>query len=134
MTSFTGKCLCGGVRFSVAGPLEPIQICHCLQCRQAQGGPFASNLPVTREQFEMQAGDDLLQIYESSPGKERVFCRRCGSPIFSRRTSLPGVMRIRAGLFEQPLPSRPKHHAYVGDKASWWDIDDDLPKFSGPAP
>ena len=37
---FTGRCLCGGVRYTVSGDLAPIQICHCAQCRAAQGTPF----------------------------------------------------------------------------------------------
>ena len=130
----SGSCLCGGVRFSVEGALQPIQICHCAQCRKAQGGPFASNMPVKTDAFSLHSGADLLQHFESSPGKERAFCRRCGSPVYSRRTSLPGVLRIRAGLFEQPLPVQPSLHAYVAGKANWWTIHDDLPQFSEAAP
>ena len=33
----TGGCLCGAVRYEVTGPLAPIQLCHCGQCRKAQG-------------------------------------------------------------------------------------------------
>jgi hypothetical protein len=128
---YTGGCLCGGVRFSVKGEVQPIQLCHCAQCRKAQGAPFASNMPVSIDSFELHGGAELLRHFESSPGKERAFCSRCGSPIYSRRTSRPGVLRIRAGLFEQPLPVRPSLHQFVADKANWWSIDDDLPQFEG---
>jgi hypothetical protein len=43
---FTGSCLCGGVRFSVKGELQPLQLCHCAQCPKAQGSAFASALPI----------------------------------------------------------------------------------------
>ncbi|HBS15496.1 GFA family protein, partial [Alloalcanivorax venustensis] len=33
MQSYTGSCLCGGIAFEVRGPLAPIQVCHCQQCR-----------------------------------------------------------------------------------------------------
>jgi hypothetical protein len=128
---YTGGCLCGGVRFSVNGDLQPIQLCHCAQCRKAQGAPFASNMPVGMDSFELHSGAELLRHFESSPGKERTFCGRCGSPVYSRRASRPGVLRIRAGLFDQPLPVRPVFHQYVADKANWWSIDDDLPQFPG---
>lgn len=130
---YTGQCLCGGVRFSVRGPLQPIQLCHCAQCRRAQGTPFASNVPVGTDGFELLSGAELLTHFESSPGKQRAFCSRCGSPVYSRRTALPDVLRIRAGLFEQPLPIRPAFHQYAGDKANWWNIADDLPRFPGAA-
>jgi hypothetical protein len=126
----TGSCLCGGVRFTVEDELQPIQLCYCAECRKAQGGPVASNIPVDAGAFKLLSGADLLREFESSPGKQRVFCSRCGSPVFSRLTSRPEVLRIRAGLLEQPLPVRPSRHAFVADKANWWTIPEDgLPRF-----
>jgi len=126
----TGSCLCGGVRFAVEDELQPIQLCYCAECRKAQGGPVASNIPVDAGAFRLLTGTDLLREFESSPGKQRVFCSRCGSPVFSRLTSRPEVLRIRAGLLEQPLPVRPSRHAFVADKANWWTIPEDgLPRF-----
>jgi hypothetical protein len=125
----TGSCLCGGIRFRVDSQLEPIQLCYCIQCQKAQGGAFAAVVPVAAAAFRLLGGEHLLKPYESSPGKERVFCSRCGSPIFSRRASLPSVVRVRAGLFDEPLPVRPARHAYTASKCNWWTIDDDLPQY-----
>lgn len=125
-----GRCLCGGVRFQIEGELAPIQICHCGQCRQAQGGAFASNIPVAEDAFQLLAGEELLQRYESSPGKQRVFCRQCGSPLFSRHELIPGVLRIRAGLLEGELQTRPAAHFFVASKANWWTLDDELPRYA----
>ena len=33
----TGGCLCGGVRYTVTGPLRDIVACHCEQCRRSSG-------------------------------------------------------------------------------------------------
>lgn len=125
-----GGCLCGGVRFQIEGELAPIQICHCGQCRKAQGGAFASNIPVAEGAFQLLAGEELLQRYESSPGKQRVFCRQCGSPLFSRHELIPGVLRIRAGLLEGDLQTRPAAHFFVASKANWWTLDDELPRYA----
>ena len=73
----TGGCLCGGVRFALEGELQPIQLCYCAECRKAQGGPVASNIPVDAGAFKLLSGADLLREFESSPGKQRVFCSRC---------------------------------------------------------
>jgi len=124
-----GSCLCGAITFQVEGPLEAIQICHCGQCRKAQGGAFASNIPVQRECFELLSGEHMLRAFESSPGKERVFCGQCGSPLFSRRRDLPQVIRLRAGALDEPVQARPIAHFYVSNKASWWPILDSLPQF-----
>lgn len=124
-----GSCLCKGIRFSIEGELAQIQVCHCSQCRQAHGGPFATNIPVESSKLILHAGRDLLRRYESSPGKVRIFCSVCGSPIFSERTSLPGVVRIRAGLLSEPVATTLGFHAYVNTKASWWPIHDEHPKY-----
>ena len=39
-----GSCLCGRIRFEVAGELAGIQLCHCSQCRRANGAAFAALL------------------------------------------------------------------------------------------
>lgn len=129
----TGSCLCGGVRFRVDAALEPIQVCHCSQCRKAQGTPFATNTPVASADFRLLSGAELLSRYRSSLDKERVFCSRCGSPLYSRRDSVPGVLRLRVGLLDGDIPARPVAHHCTGSKANWWTIDDNLPQFDGPA-
>jgi hypothetical protein len=124
-----GQCLCGGVRFAITGELAPIQICYCKQCQRAQGAVLATNIPVAVTAFQFEAGRDLLRAFESSPGKERSFCSRCGSPIFSRRDSLPGVLRVRAGLLDAPIDTRPIAHFHTSAKPDWWMICDGLPQF-----
>lgn len=128
---YTGSCLCGGVMFEVDGELEPIQVCHCSQCRKAQGSAFVTNIPVATAAFRLLQGEGLLSSFESSPGKYRVFCSLCGSPVYSKRADMPEVLRLRAGLLDGDLKTRPIGHFYFGSKANWFQINDDLPKFPG---
>jgi hypothetical protein len=86
-------------------------------------------MPVPASSFELTHGRELLKEFESSPGKIRYFCGRCGSPVYSRKDTLPDVVRLRAGLLDDPLPVRPAFHFHVASKASWWCINDDLPQF-----
>ncbi len=134
MRHHTGSCLCQGIRFQIDGPLEPVQVCHCQQCRKAQGTPLATNIPVATSAFRLLAGSELLAEFESSPGKKRCFCRTCGSPVISRRDDRPDVVRVRAGLIDGPLEVRPVSHAYTDSRANWWDIQDDLPRYPGARP
>ena len=128
-----GSCLCEGIRFTIEGELSPIQICHCSQCRRAQGGPVGTNIPVETVRLTFQSGQDLLQHYESSPGKVRVFCRVCGSPVFSQRAAMPGVVRIRAGLLHEPVGAPLAFNAYVANKARWWPLHGGLPTYPAAA-
>jgi hypothetical protein len=127
---YTGSCLCGGIKFEIHQALEPIQICHCGQCRKAQGGAFATNTPVRESNFKLLSGSELLGSFESSPGKVRCFCKHCGSPIYSKTVKVPGVLRVRAGTLDGELDTKPVAHYFVSCKANWFDITDGLPQFS----
>lgn len=126
----TGSCLCGGIQFNINGPLNPIQVCHCQQCRKAQGTPFATNIPVDTKNFEWVKGFELLSEFlsQTREGKHRVFCSNCGSPIMSRLDSIPSVVRVRVGTLNEPFPTEIAMHQFVAHKANWWDITDDLPQ------
>ncbi|AGI24136.1 GFA family protein [Pseudomonas sp. MT3] len=127
----TGGCLCGAVRYTISGELAPIQVCHCGQCRKAQGGPFATNIPVADDAFRLLAGAEALVHFRSSEDKRRVFCGHCGSPIYSARDSRPEVLRVRAGSLDEPLRTAPEGHYYIESRAAWWPLDDALPRHVG---
>lgn len=130
----TGSCLCRAIQFEVSGELAPIQLCHCSVCRKAQGGPFGANIPVTVKDFRLLCGEAEMASYESSPGKERVFCRRCGGPLFSRLASLPDRIRLRAGTLDAPTGGTLGFNFHVASKADWWEITDDLPQYPDARP
>ncbi|HXQ16118.1 MAG TPA: GFA family protein [Caulobacteraceae bacterium] len=127
-----GSCLCGRIRFEVEGQLAGIQLCHCSLCRRAHGSAFAANMPVRAEDFRLIAGQP--KSYESSPGKERLFCGDCGSPIVSRTTAAPGMVRVRAGLLAEPVETKAVFHFHVDSKANWLPIEGDLPQYPAERP
>jgi len=126
---YTASCLCGGVKLALHAEPGPIAICHCMMCRKAQGGPFSARADMPAEALNVTEGAELLANYESSPGQHRVFCRCCGSPLFSTNAEDPSVVRIRVGIIDGPLRTRPSAHYYVGHMANWWRINDPLLRF-----
>lgn len=126
---YQGGCLCGGIRFQISGNIRNIVYCHCSQCRKVQGSAFATNGFVDRENFIIKQGHELLQSYESSPGKTKYFCQCCGSPIYSDNTENTNVVRVRLGTIESDITERPECHIFVGSKACWDTICDNLPQF-----
>lgn len=131
--TYTGSCLCGGVQFRIQGALDRIQVCHCMQCRKAQGTAVGTNVPVHTDQFTLERGADLLTPFESSPGKQRVFCKMCGSPVYSKRTALPDTLRVRVGLINEDVDPGLQAHYFATDKALWWPVCGDAPQFeAGP--
>ena len=104
--------------------------CHCEMCRKAHGSAFSTILPVERSGFRWTAGEELLTGFESSPGKRRWFCSRCGSQIISTRDADEHALLLRAGCIDEaPAIAKPVAHGWVGSMASWHRITDDLPQF-----
>ncbi len=127
----TGTCLCGGVRYALDVQSLRIELCHCRSCRKSNGSAYGANASVAAAAFRVIEGAALLREFESSPGKQRVFCSRCGSPVFSRNQTRPDQVRIRIGLLDTPLAQSPAFHFMVAHKAEWETICDDLPQYEG---
>lgn len=126
----SGHCLCGGVRYEYAGEIKELVVCHCDMCKRAQGAPFATNAPIDRAAFRIVAGENLLKAYSSSKGKQRVFCSFCGSPIYSQRTDLPEVLRLRVGTVSNgPIPA-PAYQIFCASAAPWLPLNLDCPRYT----
>jgi len=125
----SGTCLCGGIAYEIDGPLMQPLYCHCSMCRKAQGSAFRARAGVKTADFRFVRGAELVTYYESSPGERRGFCRVCGSPIHTRFDRRPEVQGLPLGLLDQDPGVRPEFHVFVGNKAPWHDITDELPQF-----
>jgi len=119
-----GSCLCGAVRYEVAGPLLGAGHCHCSICRKAHGAAFATWAFITPAEFRWTAGAELLGKYPSSPGQERCFCTKCGSPLAAMHGGKVGEVVV--GSVDGDPGVRPREHIFVGSKAPWYDIEDTL--------
>lgn len=127
---YTGSCLCGSVKFTISGKISNIVYCHCSKCRKAQGSAFATNGNVNINEFCFISGKDNLTAYQSAENQKKYFCKTCGSPIMSKSTDKPGIIRIRLGTIESEILETPEAHVFVASKASWEIIEGDLPQFS----
>jgi hypothetical protein len=132
-----GSCLCRGVRFEISGPLRPARNCHCSMCRKQQGAAFRSAARISAADLKWIGGEDLVKFYESSPGTFRGFCGVCGSPIinsFDERSRSAAfrpaaVSEYGVALATLDADVRPGFHIFVGSKAPWFEVTDDLPQY-----
>lgn len=127
--SLEGSCLCGAVRYRYSGAFGTITVCHCIDCRKAQGGRGVIAAPADADAFAWLSGQDAIAEFESSLGKKRAFCRHCGTPLYSRRDDAPAVLRLRMGSLDTPTDARPAAHIFVHDLPGWAAPDDGLPRY-----
>ena len=120
-----GSCLCGTVAYEADAPLERIVHCHCQTCRKTHGTAFSSVAAVPREAFRFTRGAEHLGAIESSPGKFRRFCSKCGSHLMAERISQPVVL-LRLGCLDTPILTERQVHIWRSDAAPWYDPDRSL--------
>jgi len=125
----TGHCECGRVRFEIDGQIQDFSHCHCSQCRRMHGAAYASFIGVVRNDFHFQSGESDLTTYSSSATGKRTFCSTCGSNIYVALDAEPDALYVAMGVIDGN-PSLPRgYHIYVGSKAPWHDITDDLRQY-----
>lgn len=115
-----GSCLCQKVKYEYTAQINEVAICHCDQCKRAQGTPFVTNAPITASSFSFTQGIELIKEFFSSPNKKRVFCGNCGSPIYSQRTDILEIIRLRLGTVTEGLIPEPNYEIYCESKSHWY--------------
>jgi hypothetical protein len=126
----TGGCLCGGVRFEVTEPLRDAGYCHCTRCQRRTGTASSVSGGVVPGSLRIVAGEELLADYRPSEGFVKVFCRACGSALWSRHPENPDVIAVRLGTFDGDPGVRPSWRQFVAYAVPWEPIPDDgLPRF-----
>jgi hypothetical protein len=127
MSSLFGGCWCGKVRYRVADAFLYASNCHCSRCRAATGSAFKPFAGIEREKLEITEGlDELLVVGEEELNDTR--CRACGSLLFSVVRD-GAYVHVAMGTLVDAPGIRPTKHIFVGSKAPWFEITDDLPQF-----
>ncbi|WP_292879953.1 GFA family protein [Nisaea sp.] len=121
-----GECLCGAVRFEVAGDLGEVVACHCSMCRK-QTGHFWASTDVRKDALTITESRGL-KWFRSSPGIRRGFCGECGSTIFFDRDEGLSIS-ISGGVLEGATGVATRAHIYCADKGDYYEIADGVPQF-----
>jgi hypothetical protein len=122
-----GRCECGRVRYRVADAFRYAANCHCSRCRAGTGSAFKAFAGIERKKLEITDGLDSLLVY-GEEDLNHTRCGTCGSLLFSVVREGAYVHVAMGSLVDAPS-IRPTEHMFVGSKAPWFEITDDLPQF-----
>ena len=122
-----GKCHCESVKYESKNDSEFAVFCHCETCRKINGSAFGSSAAVPREGFFIISGENFLVGYESTPGKIRHFCSKCGTHVYATSAKKPENVVLRIGCIEGNHDISPTKHIWVSHKAPWYEITNNLP-------
>jgi hypothetical protein len=121
-----GKCLCGAVQYVVVDAFRYAMNCHCSQCRRATGSAFKPFAGIERGKLDINEGWDNLMTFGEENGHD-AHCKLCGSLLYSVVREGAFVHVAMGTLVDDPS-IRPTQHIFVGSKAPWFAITDDLPQ------
>jgi hypothetical protein len=124
--TLAGKCFCGVVHYAVEDAFRYAMNCHCSNCRRTTGSAFKPFAGIERDRFAVTTGADSLLVYGDARNND-THCRRCGSLLYSIVRDGAFVHVAMGTLVDEPS-IRPSRHIFVGSKAPWFTITDDLPQ------
>ena len=120
-----GGCMCGAVRYRISGPLRPVIMCHCTQCRRMTGHVMAATA-ARRTDFRLLS-EGGLTWYASSAEARRGFCTRCGSTLFWQGAGRDYIS-IAAGTLDDSSGLATAGHIFTADKGAYYEIADSAPQ------
>ncbi len=126
---YSGGCLCGAVRYEIAGEVSSPCFCHCASCRRASGAPMVPWGTFARAALRVTRG--ALREYRSSAQVWRGFCAQCGTALTYRRDTRGAEIDVTLATLDDPAAIRPLMHVWVAERLPWVVIADDLPQFPG---
>jgi hypothetical protein len=117
-----GKCLCGSVHYTVYAAN-----CHSSNCRRTTGSAFKPFVGIERSKLAVTKSSDNLTIFGDKNAHD-AHCKVCGSLLYSLVRAGTFVHVAMGTLIDSPT-IRPTKHIFVGSKAPWFTITDNLPQY-----
>ena len=124
--TLAGNCLCGAVHYAVADAFLYALNCHCSNCRRTTGSAFKPFAGIERSKLSVTKGSTHLLIFGAENNHD-AHCKACGSLLYSVVRDGRFVHVTMGTLVDDPT-IRPTAHIFVGSKAPWFEITDDLPQ------
>jgi len=101
MTSYTGGCSCGSVRFVIRDYLY-VLVCHCDACKKRTGSTFGVSVVVDDANLLEFHGETktFTRVAESGRPVDYEFCPGCATTLRWRIEKFPHRMIFAGGSFD----------------------------------
>lgn len=96
-----GGCLCGAVRFEVAGEPAFGARCYCKDCQKETGSGHSVLIGFPDSAVAVSGGTARFErTGDSGRSVARTFCPSCGTTLWGQPEVLPGMKLIRVGTLD----------------------------------
>lgn len=134
VSKYSGRCLCGEISYSI--DIEPLFTgnCHCKDCQRSSGSAFIPAMVFPEKNVSIIGTAKYFDSTSDSGSiHSRGFCPNCGSQLFAKFNTMPGMLGVKAGTLDNPSSYVPKLNFYVASAAPWDHMSPELPKKHGAA-
>ena len=119
MTTYPASCRCGQLRAIATGTPTRISVCHCLDCQKRSGSAFAAQVRFPVANVTITGKSNTFTATGDNGAAHFHFCPDCGATVFYENDSLPGVIAIPLGAFDNPRVFTPTISVFENRKHDW---------------
>jgi hypothetical protein len=130
VTTHTGSCQCGQVRYTVTGTLPPAYACHCGECKKQSASAFSMSVAVEWARLSVSGEVAIHEtIAFSGARKLACFCPACGTRMWHRPLPDSDWVTLKVGTLDDSASVSPRGHLWVSKKQPWITLDPTLTAF-----
>ncbi|WP_299850975.1 GFA family protein [uncultured Roseovarius sp.] len=130
MEKLSGSCRCGALSYSGETEIKRIINCHCTDCQQITGSIHGTLVFVDEDDIALRGVPKrYVHVAESGSRLTKLFCDTCGSQVFAKNSSRPGILAIRAGSLEQRHLIQPAMNIFCDSAVPSTPLDPDVVAF-----
>jgi hypothetical protein len=122
----SGRCACKAVAYEVSDEFVAAYNCHCSNCRALSGSAFLPVGQIDSNKLTVTTGEGSLLVEGDANSGQEVRCSECFSLLYWAYPD--GSVGVPYGTLIDEPSLKPTHHQFVGSKAPWYEIRDDLPQ------
>ena len=120
MTTRSGGCQCGAVRYTLATQNITAYACHCRECQKQSASAFAISVPIRAHDLDVSGP---LQAYERATDSGSTtncwFCATCGTRIYHQSARSPEMVTLKGGTLDNAAALQPIAHLWVSRQHPW---------------
>lgn len=123
MAQWSAQCECGQSQVAFTHPPVAQLVCHCGDCRQVSGQPFAQ-VAFFKAEPDCEQGDYQPFDMKGGSGKPKQYrkCAQCSGFVYATVDVLKGLLGVAADRLGLPFEFHPMAHVWTSEKLPEVDI------------
>ena len=115
MTTLSGGCQCGSIRYEINGHPLSIFVCHCRECRKQSASAFGISVIVRSADVRLVHGatKHWTRATDSGGILTCFFCKNCGSRVWHGDKEQNDTISIKGGSLDEPVDLTEAKHIWT---------------------